>query len=88
MRVAVPGDRADVTLDLSPAGVVFTPAALTAIGQACLAWGAVGHDWIVTPDSCQVDGVTLESARGLVGALLALARDRRSVAREPDRCTD
>ena len=87
VRVADRGVRADVTLDLSPAGLVFAPAALTQIGQACLAWGATGYRWIVTPDSCQVDGLAPESARGLVGDLLVLARDRRCVAREPDRWT-
>ena len=73
---------ADVALDLSPAGLAWAPAALEPIGRACLAWGASGTGWLVTPDACQVDGLTTESASGLAADLLAVAADRRLVARE------
>jgi len=70
-----------VRLDLSPAGLCFTPMALVPIGQAMGATGREEDGWFVSPETCEVDGLDLETAMGLAEALLGVVGHQRCVHR-------
>lgn len=71
----------DVRLDLSPARLVFTPTALIPIGQAFRASHRDEEGWIVAPDTCQIDGLDVDTALALVDALLQVVAHPRCVRR-------
>ena len=77
VRLPGQGGAADLSLDLAPAGLVFTPAALEPIGHAWLDWAAAGDGWLATNDTVQVENLPHEAAHALAQALLRIAADGR-----------
>ena len=77
VRLRGQGGAADLSLDLAPAGLAFTPAALEPIGRAWLDSAAGAGRWLTTNDTVQVENLPREAAHALAQALLRIADDGR-----------